>query len=375
MRIGERLLEAGLITVEQLENALQGQVVQGGRLGTNLVEREYLNLDQLSEHLAVQRGSRAALSKHFDRCDPWVQERLSPEIAAKWQVIPMGQVAEQELIAVASTDPLPEEALAELRQVYGMEILPSLAPELRILYNLEFVYGIERLSRFRRTRRRDSVPPPAGATGTGRERRQFVRTLTDSEKLEAPNSLARVAVRQIFVSREDMVDIATKTKTVESTQAQIRRANDRDQIGDLIVSALKNAFDDAFNAAVIFIVREDLAIGWKGFTRSTDSEAIDAIAVPLDAESLLRTAFEARAPHRSSPDDAGSKLDARLWDALGGQPPAGVIVHPIVLEKHIVCLVYAQTTETVSDSLDKGFAALCETFARAMARLIRSAQR
>jgi hypothetical protein len=41
-RLGELLLEEKLISREQLEEALETQVVHGGRLGTNLVELGFL---------------------------------------------------------------------------------------------------------------------------------------------------------------------------------------------------------------------------------------------------------------------------------------------------------------------------------------------
>jgi len=50
-RLGELLVAAGLLTPEQVEQALRAQVLWGGRLGTNLVELHYLELDPLSAML------------------------------------------------------------------------------------------------------------------------------------------------------------------------------------------------------------------------------------------------------------------------------------------------------------------------------------
>src|SRR5213075_2205969 len=61
-RLGELLVAAGLLTVEQVERALRAQVLWGGRLGTNIVELHYLDLDPLSKVLGRQHQMPAALS-------------------------------------------------------------------------------------------------------------------------------------------------------------------------------------------------------------------------------------------------------------------------------------------------------------------------
>ncbi|HXX54112.1 MAG TPA: hypothetical protein VEI28_06030, partial [Thermodesulfovibrionales bacterium] len=51
MKLGEALVEAGLITRQQLEAALQRQVQFGGRIGTNLVELQVLGEEELTKFL------------------------------------------------------------------------------------------------------------------------------------------------------------------------------------------------------------------------------------------------------------------------------------------------------------------------------------
>ena len=57
MELGNLLLRAGLITSEQLEDALARQVAQGGRLGDQLVAAGYLTqarLDAFLHHIPVE---------------------------------------------------------------------------------------------------------------------------------------------------------------------------------------------------------------------------------------------------------------------------------------------------------------------------------
>ena len=51
MKLGTLLLRNAAISLTQLEAALRAQVIYGGRLGTNLVELGFVDLDALSMHL------------------------------------------------------------------------------------------------------------------------------------------------------------------------------------------------------------------------------------------------------------------------------------------------------------------------------------
>jgi hypothetical protein len=171
-RLGELLVAAGRITAAQLDEGLRAQVLYGGRLGTNLVELFHLELDAIALALARQHGVPAALGKHFERCDVTVQQRLSPELANRWSVVPIGRLADRrERIAIASCDPLSHDALAEIAHalaVPGDALIISIAAELRIRYYLERAYRIARGSRYLRVRRETQheipVAPPEDLT-------------------------------------------------------------------------------------------------------------------------------------------------------------------------------------------------------------------
>src|SRR5678816_2915152 len=88
-RLGELLVSARLLDSEQIERALQAQVLWGGRLGTNLIELGMLDLDGISRALGRQHRVPAALARHFDKADRELQDRLDPELARQWSVVPL----------------------------------------------------------------------------------------------------------------------------------------------------------------------------------------------------------------------------------------------------------------------------------------------
>ncbi len=160
-RLGKVLLGLKLITPGQLKQGVAAQILYGGRLGTNLVELGFLEIDALANALARRRGMPAALRGHFDLVDPEIQERLPARLADRWKVVPLGRLAhDPSRIAVAAMDPLPADGRATVAgclDVDPEQLVLALTPELRILYHLERTYGVERGIRFLRIRN----PEPA----------------------------------------------------------------------------------------------------------------------------------------------------------------------------------------------------------------------
>lgn len=159
-RLGELLVAAGALDAAKLEQALRAQVVWGGRLGTNLIELGFIDLDELSRALGKQHGLPAALARHFERADPALQAQFSAELADRYQVVPLLRLAQGQ-VALAGMDPLDDEALAEIAVALGVrpaDLVTSIAAEQRMRYQLERVYRISRNARFLRSRG-GTIPP------------------------------------------------------------------------------------------------------------------------------------------------------------------------------------------------------------------------
>ena len=163
-RLGEQLVAAGLLTVDQVEQALRAQVMWGGRLGTNLVEQHYLELDPLSAALGRQHRLPAALARHFEKADPALQRMLSPDFAERFSCLPLLRMGHEQHVVIASIAPLQPRQLAIIADELAVDIrqlVPAIAAELRIRYQLERVYGVRRAARFLRARGKSIPPFPA----------------------------------------------------------------------------------------------------------------------------------------------------------------------------------------------------------------------
>jgi hypothetical protein len=159
-RLGELLIELGVLDTDKLEQALRAQVVWGGRLGTNLIELGFIDLDELSRALGKLHGMPAALARHFEKADPVLQRRILPELADKHSFVPLVELADEQ-VAIACMDPPDDDALAEIAHELGISsanVIVSVAAEQRMRYQLERVYNIARSARYLRSRGK-SIPP------------------------------------------------------------------------------------------------------------------------------------------------------------------------------------------------------------------------
>ena len=157
-------MAAGLLTAEQVEQALRAQVLWGGRLGTNLVELHLLELDPLAKALGRQHRVPAALARHFEKADPALQALLSPELAERFSCIPLLAMGPEHHVVIAALTPLAPRQLgviADALAVEARQLVPAIAGELRIRYQLERVYRIRRAARFLRARGKSIPPFPA----------------------------------------------------------------------------------------------------------------------------------------------------------------------------------------------------------------------
>lgn len=403
MRIGEILVGNGVITAEQLELGLRSQVIHGGRLGTNLIELYELDLDDLANALAVQHQLPPALQVHFNRCNPDVQKLLPPALAALLKAIPIGYVSGvgRAQVAVAVMDPLSPEQIDRLSNALGAQAVLCIACQLRIYYQLDHVYNIPRPNRFKRARRATQPPPEVLAElpedeRLGRQRRQFVQTLSDIDEAgedsadfeidlddEDPHErsrrhLARIALRR--VSRAPVVGERVHDPDPQSFDdaiKAIRRAHDRDKVAELTVDCLAHAFDGVFDAAVFFVVRDQLAIAWKGFVADGEPPPWEQVALPLGEPSLAAGPLASRQLNISAPVADGTLLDQRLWAVLGQGAPEAVVTLPIELFDEVACLVYAQSASAaaVDDETAARLNRLQKRVTGAFKRLIEAAQR
>ena len=139
-KIGELLSKAGYITPGQLETAKQQQNRNGGRLGTILIQLEYIDKDTVSTFLSRQHNITSVdISKESPGKDAL---RLLPyETAKKFMAFPL-RVAGNTL-QITMADPMDTEAVAKLQGLIGRELSVCVSTEDDIIGAYQKYYAID----------------------------------------------------------------------------------------------------------------------------------------------------------------------------------------------------------------------------------------
>jgi type IV pilus assembly protein PilB len=120
-RIGDILLEAGLITRDQLKTALQKQSVTGGRIGNILVEMEYLSEENMVGALSKQLGIPSIDLKNAKIPDE-LMDLLPGNFLLKNQVVPVEK--EGDKLKMAMANPLDRSAMSDVEFMIGVGVIP-----------------------------------------------------------------------------------------------------------------------------------------------------------------------------------------------------------------------------------------------------------
>lgn len=334
MKLGTLLLRNAAIGLSQLEAALRNQVLYGGRLGTNLVELGFIDLELLSTYLAELNGFPIATPTHLDDADKALLDKLGSDEAHRLRAVPLGYLGSgTETVAVALVDPSDEQALTSLEARLGAIVTPYVVPELRALYYLERHFGTPRRARFIRTARAGT--DPGDLIGDDRRKTQ------PAGGLAMPPTLT-LEPRRRRASQAALTHSIPTSLSYGAACERIDTAGNREAIADAFVDYGRGRCD----ALVVLLVRDGNALGWRGYVAppSKLTKPIEEVSLPLGGASSLQSAHDAGQVYLGPPVSAAKPVESSLWTVLGANPPPiEVLVVPILVKQRSVNLIYAHT--------------------------------
>jgi hypothetical protein len=274
------LKDRGVVTDEQIEEAIQRQVLYGGRFGTSLYELGMISEERLQDALARANGLPPG---GFDprEVEPAALKLLPKATAERYKVCPYKLKGRTlQLLMVAPRD---HEVLAKIGFTLGCIVKPLVVPEFRMLQLLEQHYGIDASWRYQDT----------------------------------------WAGRGVQVAALDPAHAS----------ARLEAAGSRDEIVDAVLAACLSFF----KRVLFFIVREPWLLGWKG-AGDVPSGLAESLRIPLDRPSLFQRVIRDKTLFlgRFGRDEEGQRLFQKLGKKAGGS--AALV--PIVLKGRVVNLVY-----------------------------------
>jgi hypothetical protein len=410
-KFGRYLEERGLITREQIDEALNTQVAFGGRLGTNLVELGYLKLDDVANQLSGFLGSPLPPTAWFETPDTNALRALPKALIEKRKLIPLR--VDKTTLHVVSIDPRHEKIAEEIAFSTTRAVQLYVLPELRMYYWLEKLYGIKRDVRFMNVNRemaqgrfKEPTLPEEKPRTRSHEPREPLRALPKGQDLiddatfhqtyaftpptpgsersePKPTPPASPGIRVVVgqaapPSAEppppehttlELVDMVPEEQVsmgarIAQLEAEMMNAAERAQIIDSLIS-LAGLFVES---AALFIVQQGIVQGAKG-SGPLAERPLDGILFPVQTESLLTKPVTTGEAFRAKVADLPN--DARLLRAMGREEALEVLAIPIKVRSRVVNVLYIDGgSDPIPYTSESALRALCDHAGAAFEHLI-----
>ncbi len=180
-RIGDLLLEEGLVSREALQQALERQKQEGGKLGYHLVSQGSVSEEDLVHLLSEQYGIPAIdLRSLFPHVERELLELIPEQLGTRYHIFPVHKTGN--VLTLAMADPTNVVALDDIRFRTGCEVEPVLASEFAIKEAISHSYEEKRLELFGADLGAE-VAPTGGQGGED----QNLEVLADEEEIDASN--------------------------------------------------------------------------------------------------------------------------------------------------------------------------------------------
>ena len=137
-RLGDLLVKAGLISAEQLTQALEHQKKTNARLGSCLVTLGFITDEEVTTFLSRQYGVPSINLAYFE-VDPAVLKLVPEETARRYEVVPLSRLGSA--LTIAMVDPTNVFAMDDIKFMTGFNVEPVVASESAIKAALDKLYA------------------------------------------------------------------------------------------------------------------------------------------------------------------------------------------------------------------------------------------
>jgi len=388
-KIGEVLIREGHLTQEGLEEALDWQVLYGGRLGTNLLELKLVGEEQLARALGKQLGAEVAWGELS--MDPALVSAVPKHIADRQEMVPW-KLEKRRLKVLCCEIKLSE--LDQLSYKTGRTCVPVIAPEFRIYQLLRANYQATRQmraldfgvvpeeGRSKRRKREEKakaieempelidesafnelynqvvqgrtgpILPPVQQPASGPEEEQIESLPDDAILGEVPADpmITEPVPQAVAPQRVEPEEPPLRKVTWDDVPAPpppardespldfkhalqaLEGVSDRDAIAHIVLRASRSKAA----RALLLQVQGGVALGWDGLGEGTESAR--QVAMPLSTDSafslVARTRSHYLGPLQRTP------ANIRFLATLGKKVPLSSLIFPVLHRGRVSYMLY-----------------------------------
>lgn len=347
LKLGELLINEGLLTQDQLEEALKCQVIFGIKLGSSLIEMGVIDEGKLVKLLSKKLGVPAATRKELMEVPYTVYSLLPAAVAEKYRVIPFK--LENRRLSIAMSDPTDFNAIEELSFITGYIIQPFIAPDILIAFALEKYFQVQRDMRYLRVSG-GFKRPVAPQQDLSPPEREFFSTPTEQTHQEPiavtyqkeDGVLLNIEIPAEFEGFGALPDLSEELATqedklgrytIDKLSIDFAAARSRDDVANIFISYL----GQEFTTGALFIVRGNAAVGWRGITGGELQAGFGELNLLLSKPSVLRDVVETR--NFSMGALISTPENRQILQALKVGSETSLLVLPIIMLNKVVAAV------------------------------------
>jgi len=138
-KLGELLIERGIITHEQLNKALEIHEAGGGMMGEILVQQSFATEEDIAQAITCQYGFPFLPLTNYD-VDPEVVRSIPREICDKYVLAPIDKIGKSLTLAMAN--PLYSQAAEEVEKLTGCTVQAFVSTTTDIKHFLDKFYSV-----------------------------------------------------------------------------------------------------------------------------------------------------------------------------------------------------------------------------------------
>lgn len=194
LRLGELLIENGLLTEDQLTAALEEQKTKGTKLGETVIALHFVTQEQINDLLCQQLNIDYVDLRKIE-IDDSIARLVGEKVVRKYMVLPFALDDRQaNVIKVAMEDPMNIMAVDDIGIITGMTVQPYLSTHSHVMAAIEKLYGKSQANAIAEQFLKEQGDGEEDGTNTENAKRQ--EDVENSPVVKLVNSIIEGGVRQ-----------------------------------------------------------------------------------------------------------------------------------------------------------------------------------
>jgi len=332
-RLGDYLIEAGKISPDQLDEAIEYQCIYGGRLGTSLIELGLVSEDQLAHILSQQLKLHYIKPELLMKVPNNILKLIPLKLALKYRVVPYHK--DHGKLYVAISDSANLAAIDELSFQLDHIIVPLAVPEVRLMLALKKHYGMDLTPRFENLEAQIKYRKKAAAKI---KQKQAAPQTVDQEQGNAWPLLGEEDDAGMPPDDDSYFTFNTNTieKNCTSFSQHLIAATDRNDIA----KSLLNHLGDKCKGCGLLVVKATTATGWLCKSNNVEQSRFTDLQIPLQEPSVFNLVIKSKSHFLGAVSD--TPHNRKLLENFSCTPPQTALVIPLQVKGRLVSILYIQ---------------------------------